>query len=374
MFTGKATCPQSGRASGARDSLMSQHPPRLSTMRTWGIFFDLPTGVVMPRVARERGALVYSKPALGLEALVQRLEQRGLVIHDHERAVRYLRHIGYYRLSPYSIPFQRRGPEHLFREGTSFDHVLDLYVFDRALRLLVMDALERVEVGIRAAITDHMSTVYEDPHWYANAVHFESRARHEGMMSIVRKTCDDQLRGLAEPGGAVLVHRSALEHYLTTYGSPELPPSWLMVETLTIGQLSGVFRNLRQRADKSAIASSVGLTAPVLESWFQTYVRVRNICAHHGRLWNVGLGVYPAIPNSQRVSWLRSPASLPEPSRRRLYPVLVSLQSVLDVVSPRSTWARRLADLLVSRTEMNLRGMGVPEGWRRDEFWAQHLR
>ena len=78
-----------------------------------------------------------------LDALVDRLADRGLIIPDRGRALRYLRHIGYYRLSPYTIPFQQGGTEHLLRDGTSFDDVLDLYVFDRALRLLVMDALER---------------------------------------------------------------------------------------------------------------------------------------------------------------------------------------------------------------------------------------
>lgn len=84
--------------------------------------------------------------------------------------------------------------------------------------------------------------------------------------------------------GGLTVHGSAIEHYLTTYGSPELPPSWLMVDALTVGQLTSAYRNLKRRADRTAIARGIGLTAPVLESWMQTYVRVRNVCAHHGRL------------------------------------------------------------------------------------------
>src|SRR5699024_5023786 len=106
----------------------------------------------------------YGKPALSLDALVDRLVERGLEIPDRDRARRYLQHVGYYRLSPYTIPFQQGRPDHLLRKGTRFDDVLDLYVFDRALRLLVMDALERVEVAVRAALTDHMSTMYDDPH------------------------------------------------------------------------------------------------------------------------------------------------------------------------------------------------------------------
>ena len=108
-------------------------------------------------------------------------------------------------------------------------------------------------------------------------------------------------------------------------------------------------------------------------SWLQTYVRVRNICAHHGRLWNVGLGVYPAIPGEQGISWLKDKNALPAQSRQRLYPVLVSLQVVLETVSPHSSWAQRLYDLLIIRPEMNLRDMGVPVDWMKDEFWAEHL-
>lgn len=327
-----------------------------------------------PRPSRPRGPLVYAKPPMALDELVDRLAERGLRIPDRDRAARHLRHIGYYRLSPYTIPFQQGRPDHLLREGTEFDDVLDLYVFDRALRLLVIDALERVEVAVRAALTDHMSTTYDDPHWYMDAEHFQHPGKHAGLLKIVRDTCDERLRGTPDAGEDSLVHRSALEHYLMTYGSPELPPSWLMVETLTIGQLFSAHRNLKRRSDRTAVAKSIGLTAPVLESWMQTYVRVRNICAHHGRLWNVGLGVYPAIPTSQTISWLQGDDALPDRSRKRLYPVLVSLQSVLDSVSPRSGWAGRLHELLSGRPPMNLAGLGVPQGWHDDPFWDQHMR
>lgn len=322
---------------------------------------------------RPRGSRRYDKLPLDLDELVDRLSGRGLQIPDQDRARRYLRHIGYYRLSPYTIPFQHGRPDHMFRSGTEFDDVLDLYVFDRALRLLVMDALERVEVAVRAGLTDHMSTTTGDPHWYMNPSHFRDRGKHARLLRIVRETCEGQLRGTPDVGEDSLVHGSALEHYLTTYGSPELPPSWLMLETLTIGQLTSAYRNLRRRADRTAVANSVGLTAPVLESWMQTYVRVRNISAHHGRLWNVGLGVYPAIPTSREISWLHNRDSLPERSRKRLYPVLVSLQCVLDSVSPHSGWAQRLHELLSTRPRMNLVGMGIPEGWAEDEFWGRHI-
>ncbi len=327
------------------------------------------------RQQRPRGLQHYSKPALRHGELVERMRDRGLDVPNVERAERYLRYLGYYRLSPYTIPFQVGGPEHEFRDGATFDAVLDLYVFDRALRLLVMDALERVEVAIRSALTDHMSLKYEEPHWYVDPVHFRDSKRHGQLLDMVREACSAQLKRSAETDVDTLVHRSALEHYLTTYGSPDLPPSWLMVESLTLGQLSGLMGNLSSRSDRSVIAEALGLTDPVLRSWLRSYVRIRNICAHHGRLWNAGLGVYPALPQSPKISWLSRPQVLDDsPSRsKRLYPVLVSLQSVLNTVAPTSSWAARLSALLLEHPDVRLDAMGIPSDWRSDTFWARHL-
>ncbi|MCM3533277.1 Abi family protein [Cellulosimicrobium funkei] len=300
--------------------------------------------------------------------------ERGLVVPEPERAARYVRHVGYYRFSPYLIPFRKEPGAEALRGGTTFDQVLDLYVFDRKLRLLVMDALERIEVAVRSSLTDHMSVHRGGPSWYCEPEHFRDERRHQRFLEMVRKTCEDRLASAPESAGGDLAHASALEHYLTTYGEPTLPPSWLMVETLTLGQLSGLVGNLRRASDVGRVARPLGLPGPLLLSWLRTYVRVRNVCAHHGRLWNVGLGVYPAIPTSSSVRWLTDEEVLSSSDRRkRLYPVLASLQSVLAVVSPRSSWARRLGLLLDQHPDVPLAGMGIPQGWRSDPFWSHHL-
>ena len=107
-------------------------------------------------------------------------------------------------------------------------------------------------------------------------------------------------------------------------------------------------------------------------SWLRTYNRVRNVCAHHGRLWNVGLGVYPALPTASDVAWLANRDALAShPDRaKRLYPVLVSIQSILTTVSPHSSWATRLVDLVGEHPDVPLHGMGLYLGWDADPFWA----
>lgn len=225
------------------------------------------------------------------------MRDRGLEIADAERTQRYLRHIGYYRFSPYLIPFRADPTQEAIAPGTSFDQVLELYVFDRRLRLLVMDAIERIEVAVRAALTDFMSLTHGGPFWYTDPNHFTNSDDHEGLLKIIRAACRNQLRNDAETPVGELAHTSALEHYLTTYGVPELPPSWLMVEILTLGQLEQLIGNLARIGDVNRVARPLGLHyGPLLLSWLRTFVRVRNVCAHHGRLWNVGLGMYPGHP------------------------------------------------------------------------------
>ena len=172
-----------------------------------------------------------------------------------------------------------------------------------------------------------------------------------------------------------LHYPDALSHYLATYSSPATPPSWLVIELLTAGELQHLYANLTPRYRKT-VARELNLPDQVLLSWLKTYVRVRNICAHHGRLWNRFLGVYPAIPKSRTVRWLNdgstfdtgNPGAL---ERKRLYPVLVSLQSILFTISPYSTWALRLRNLLSRYQHIPLNALGMKTNWDADRFWQE---
>ena len=326
-----------------------------------------------PQVPRQRGVDDYDKPPLDHAALVRLMQVRGLVIPDVARAERYVRSIGYYRLSPYMIPF-RRAESDDFRPDVTFDDVLDLYVFDRKLRLLVLDALERVEVAVRSALSDHMAQNY-GAFWYEDSNHFKNLKAHDKFRADVKKICSRQLLARPEHTGGALVHQSALEHYLLTYGTPEFPPSWIVMERLTLGQVEHLISNLKQRSDRTAIAKSLGINERLLVSWMRTFVRVRNICAHHGRLWNAVLGVSPKLPQSPSVAWLADPHVIKDyvARRARLYPVLVALQSLLSTLSPASSWARRLKTLIDDLSEPLLKAMGIPCDWSNDPFWAQRI-
>lgn len=321
-----------------------------------------------------RGALTYRKPALTEQELLQRWQQRGMIIGDEARALRYLRHIGYYRLSAYVRSFEGSQRD-VLRPNTTFDDVLNLYIFDRKLRLQSLDALERIEVAVRAATSDHMSRL-AGPHWYENPRFFARGDAHQRLLRTIDQIVDEQLRRPREQTTNQDSFVSALEHYVTRYASPARPPSWVVFEELSFGSVRTVYIGLSDRQAQSAIASSIGLQAPVLRSWLLSYQRVRNICAHHGRLWNRGLGVYPALPKSSSIPWLtdRELFERDQWRRQRLYPVLVSIQSVLHTIAPGSMWGDRLHTLFTAHPAVPLHPMGIPQDWFEDPFWPRRTQ
>src|SRR5277367_3352549 len=101
----------------------------------------------------------YTKPVLSFEQQADQLLNRGLEA-DRARLIETLSRVSYYRLSAYWHPFKQ--PDESFAPATTLDMVWRRYTFDRQLRLLVMDAIERVEVAIlRTLMVEHHARKYE---------------------------------------------------------------------------------------------------------------------------------------------------------------------------------------------------------------------
>ncbi len=286
------------------------------------------------------------------------LARRGLDVGDRDLAERELFHIGYWRLAPYAAAFEKPGRPHEFVAGTTFDDVLGLYGFDRELRLLVLDALARIEVAFRAALSEVMSMADGDAHWYTRPGYFTDANDFKVLQGNVAQALEQPLPVLAD--------------YVRRYATPELPPSWLMVEVLSIGQLNRVLQSLKRPAHRTAVAKALGLNDGLLSSWLEVFVRVRNICAHHERFFNVRLASYPTVP-SGGVAWPEWWGRLLEEASDTLYCVFAAIQSMLTTIAPDSPWALRLSELLAAHpTEAEV--MGFPADWRDDPFWHRAIR
>lgn len=306
----------------------------------------------------------YNKPPTTIDEQIDLLIERGMQ-GDAALMRRWLETVGYYRLSAYWLPFEvppadDKTRSKRFAAGLQFDTIVDIYVFDRKLRLLVMEAIERVEIALRSRWTNRLALAYGS-HAHLDAAAFQSGYDHIGLLSA--------LASRTKESNEVFV-----EHYRRKYSAPFMPPLWIVTELMTFGELSRWFAAARDPKIKSAVAKDLGLPSrEVLEGTLQLLAYIRNICAHHGRLWNrhtvKRLPYIKRFRNDLVIVSLQTDKGLQNQPANQIYNALVALIHTLRHQSADTTFPGRLAELMKTRSPADQRAMGFPEDWEARSCW-----
>lgn len=305
-----------------------------------------------------RGLFVlYDKPPLTFDQQINLLKSRGMTVPDHHRAARYLAHINYYRLRAYWLPFEEpdSSGDHHFKPGTEFGQVLSFYIFDRKFRLLVLEAIERIEVSVRTQFAYVMGNRYGS-HAYLNTDLFNSKSICGKCLESLQQEFDRS-------------RETFIEHYKKKYTDPALPPIWAACEIMSLGQLSTWFHNIKLRRDRNDIAAVFRIDEKVLVSFLHHLSHIRNLVAHHSRLWNRKLTLTMLIPRRPKeISNFFNPSQ-----ERKIYNTLVMLGYMLNVMSPGTTWSLRVRKLLEENGFVNPLDMGFPPRWESLLFWNKKI-
>ena len=280
----------------------------------------------------------FDKPPLSNKEIICLLSERGMIIDDPKRAEYYLDFISYYRLSIYMLPFQDE--HHSFKKPVSFEKILRLYSFDRRLRLLSMDALERIEVAFRTVIVNCLSEKC-GAFWLENPDCFHDKNKRNtqaSMLEEIRKQIEQQKTA------------PSLEHYYQTYSAPEIPPAWIVFEILPFGCVSRIYENLK-RPYRKAVAEKFGIEESILQSWFHALSVLRNSCAHHSRIWN---RKYPFK--------IKKANAFPElDTAERFYCFALIIDILLSRIVQTPTWTQRLKETINEFSDVvNPVQMGFP--------------
>ena len=294
----------------------------------------------------------FNKPPLSFQDQLQQLEQRGLVVTDRQEADHYLSHLNYYRLAAYLLPFEQDHLTHQLTPGTTFDQVLNLYIFDRELRLLVLDAIERVEVSIRTQLAYALSHQH-GPHAHLNAKLFKAKWNHAWNIQNLQK----------EAGQSREVF---IRHLMNKYDEA-LPPIWAVVEIMTFGQLSKWYANLSSGADRNQVAHAYGMDEINLVSFLHHLSTVRNVCAHHSRLWNREFTFTFKLPRRRPVA-LVAEMNRQQHDMKRIFNTLVALAYLMDITCIDHHWKQRLKDL-IKEHNIDTSNMGFPADWHNKPIW-----
>ncbi|MEG0587209.1 MAG: Abi family protein [Akkermansia sp.] len=307
----------------------------------------------------------YLKQHLSLSLQADLLIKRGLLANKSELEQR-LADVSYYRLSSYWYPFRLVDPVTLKQRddllpNTSLELIWDHYIFDRQLRFLLMDAIERIEVSIRSRLV-YFLTETDGPFGYTSSSIFCDSVQHQKWIEKVH-TCVKRARQ-ASP---------CIKHFFNTYGDKHtVPPLWITAEVLDFGGMSRLFSGVRKDI-RNKVVKSLGISAAVLDSWLTCLNAVRNSCAHHEYIWCRAWINKPMLPKAD-ASWKSAISSVPSPPnfyRDGTGTILVMCRYLLRIIAPTSEWHRRVEALFArfASKGIDYSKMGLPQAWQSHPLW-----
>ena len=291
----------------------------------------------------------YAKPPLSLPQQIDLLTSRGLAVKSQPKADAFLSQVNYYRFSAYCLPFE--SARHQFKKGVTFEEIRELYEFDRRLRFLIDEALEIIEIAMRSVVAYQLSHKY-GPFVHEDSSKFYARFDHAVWIAKVHEETERSTE-------------TFITHYRNKYEGFPAMPIWMVVETMSFGGLSKLINNLL-RVDQIEIAKKFGLHSTVLTSWLHTFTYVRNICAHHSRLWNRELAIAIVVPRAKY--W-------DEVDSKRVISVVLAVNFLILQLSPgdhiKDLWRKEMEELFSVKMNMPnfLEAMGTRSDLKSHPLW-----
>lgn len=302
------------------------------------------------------GPVPCDKPPRTYLEQLQILKERGLSVVDEAKALHLIEHHNYYRLSAYRFPLTLEGNPDQFKPGVSFDDLWNLYHFDRTLRQFVSEAVKRIEISIRARWAYVLGHAF-GPQAYEQPQVFRNSQRHTHALSKL----DEEL-GRSE--------EVFVTHYREKYGMAR-PPIWAACEVMSFGLLSRFYENIRHYKEKKEIARTYSLSPDGLASLLIHCVYIRNLCAHHSRLWNRRFTLTVELPKNGPEGLI---PNLNPAEDRKIYNTLVLLTHMIGVIDPPSTWPKRLVQQILRLDGQFIPHMGFPFDWRLRPLWEKLIK
>ena len=289
-------------------------------------------------------------PPASINDQIHRLSRRGLSIPDTGEASRFLRNVNLYRFQGYLEPFldpTSQGNHRPFLPNTSFSAVVERYEFDRRLRTLLLGAFNYIEVSIRTQWTYHLAYTVGGGEF----AHLDSSLFSQGYPA-----------NLASLEQEYQQHGKAIHRY--EFGGC---PIWAIAEVMSLGRLSRWYGDSKREVRRH-IASHYQVDEQILQSVLRHLSPIRNLCAHHERLWDRVFITRMKVPT--RLGPFNRPRELFNPRERgRIYNTLVMVAYLTRVITDKREWAQSLVELMNQHQNIPKERMGFVPKWENLEIW-----
>jgi len=274
--------------------------------------------------------VTYTKPHATARERVEHLRAKGLYIPQPNVAAKKIDAIGYERLRIYFLSRRQVNvPGKPFLPGVTYNHIHRLYQCDSAIRDACFSAVGQFELLLRNSMSEALSSTFGS-HPYHEITAFRDARANLSALQTFAKAYDTSKDGRAK-------------HYQTAYSAPILPPIWTMKEFLTFGTTSRILNELSRALQKN-IAAEFGVgKEQVFTSWVAALVDLRNICAHHDRLFNRSFQKQPSKWKS---------AGVPSAQQKKLKAILECLDYLLDQRGTPMDVTKKVGAIIMKYKEM----------------------
>ena len=292
-------------------------------------------------------------PPTSISDQIDRLRQRGMSIPHQDAAIRLLSNIGLYRFRGYLEPFvddTTASEPRPFKAGTTFAEVAERHFFDTRLRVLLLEAFSHIEISVRTQWTYHLS-YSEGGGEYAHLNPLFFGGNHGDNLAFLEKDYEERSQDLHSS----YVFRAC--------------PTWAVSEVMSFGQLSRWYGDTALPVKKK-VAGHYQLHYRVLKSLLYNLSTVRNICAHHQRLWDREIATKFRLPK-QLVGVSNSEALFNKAEPSKLYNTLVMMAYLTREIINDTTWAQSLVDLMDQFPNIPQTTLGFVPGWQELAIWQE---
>lgn len=288
------------------------------------------------------------KPFKTIEEQIAILRERGLLIDDEEKAKLFLTNLNYYRLSAYTLTLRK---ENMFYDNVHFSDVMQIYNFDMELRAALMYLLESIEVSMRTHIGYFHGKTYGALGYYCSSS-FEDEGRFN-------KFTDDYKKAIEEYGDKEVF----VQHHNDVYDGKF--PIWVLVELLTLGTLSRLFKNLPKDIRDEICKNNYGkINDEYIGNWLQGCTILRNICAHRGRLYNRQIPFSLRLGRKDRQIFKDKGISINKASKQ-LFAYIIVMKKMIPDEDIWNTFAGRLRNLINKYPFVRLDYYGFTDEWEK---------
>lgn len=281
----------------------------------------------------------YPSP-MSIDEQINNLKEIGLIIQDEAKVKRILNDISYYRLiKAYSLALKEKNGN--YYESITFEHILEVYLFDANLRQIIIPQIEKIEINARCRIANYIVEKY-GLFGYMQKENFVDGQYHKQFMDDINEEIQ---RNLKTP---------FIKNFQENYEGGKVP-FYALVEICSFGILSKFYKNMKSD-DKKEVAKTFGIGYTYFESWLEGISYVRNICAHYGRIYNAKLTKRPMIYKEYAEAGIVN---------NRIFAILLCMKQLLKNDRQWNFFVDEIEMLIDKYENIDIKAMGFVADWKK---------